>query len=270
MSETLTHFEGETFEAVIPQLEDHILTVTLNRPQRRNAINDVMVDELLHLLSFAKHTRAVRVVVLAASGDVFCAGGDLKALSGEPQPKSQSTIPHLGEVDDMVIALYHLNKPVIARIQGPVLAGALLMVCNATHAIASDRATFSAPEIKRGLWPFQVMAGLFRILPRRDATDFIMRGQMLSARRAAELGLVNEAVPHELLSVRVGKLAQELASYAPATMQAGLKAMRDVEMASFDDALPDLKSRFFTCVASDDAKEGMAAFFEKRAPVWKD
>ena len=264
----LESLKKETFVAVSWSYASHVLTVKLNRPERKNALNGVMINELIHLFDLAKKTRDVRVVVLAAEGNVFCAGGDLKAIGGEAETGPKSSIPHLGESDDMVVKLYHLNKPVIAKIQGPVLAGALLLVCNATHAIASDEAWFSAPEIKRGLWPFQVMAGLFRIMPGRAALDFIMRGNRMPASDAARLGLINETAPIAELDARVCALAEELASYSPQSMQMGLEALRVQETMSFDDALPFLKNKFFDCVATDDAQEGLAAFAAKRSPEW--
>lgn len=270
MIQALTTFDGHQFAAIAPVFENHILTITLNRPEKKNAINDVMVNELIYALDYAKSTRAVRVVILAAAGNVFCAGGDLKAMHGATAAGPASTVPPQGEIDDMVVKLYHLNKPVIAKVQGPVLAGALLMICNATHVVAVEEAFFSAPEIKRGLWPFQVMAGLFRVMPRRAALDFIMRGERISAQQAEQLGLINETVSMDALQVRVDQLASELAALAPSSMQLGLAAFRAQEQMTFDEALPFLKGQFLQCVASDDAKEGIAAFFDKRQPRWKD
>ena len=267
MSKTPDHPDNHIFEAVTYVLKEYVLTITLNRPQAKNALNPVMINELICLLTFAKQAREVRVVVLAAAGDTFCAGGDLKAMRGQ-QAESVSTVPQLGESDDMTKLFYHLNKPLIARIQGPVYAGALLFVCNATHAIAVEEAHFSAPEIRRGLWPMQVMAGLFRVMPRRAAMDFIMRGERIPAVEAKRLGLLNESVPADLLDTRVDSLAAELASYAPDVMRIGLKAMRDQEGMSFDDALPFLKDAFIECITSKDGQEGLAAFAERRPPNW--
>ena len=261
--------DGQRFAAIEVGLNEHILTVSLNRPGAKNALNQAMINELIYAFDYAKQERGVRVVVLAAAGDVFCAGGDLRAMSEAASGEPVSTFPHMGESDDMVLRLHHLDKPVIAKIQGPVLAGALLMVCNATHAIAADRAFFSAPEILRGLWPFQVMAGLFQVMPRRAALDFIMRGYRMSAPEAAKLGLINEMVPAAELDARVATLAAELAGLAPGTMHMGLAAYRAQSAMPFDEALPFLKRQFFECLASDDAKEGIAAFFEKRTPQWK-
>ena len=137
-------------------IKNNIMEITLNRPEKKNALNSVMMNEINYALAYAKQEDTIRVVVFAAKGDIFCAGADLS------NSKSESNVPKLENADDISLSLRHLFKPVISKIQGSVLAGALLIVCNSTHAIAVREATFSAPEIHRGLWPFMVMAGLFR------------------------------------------------------------------------------------------------------------
>lgn len=256
------------FEAIRYEVSGNILNIVLNRPHVKNAINQIMTNELICLLRFAKDTRDIRVVVLSAEGDTFCAGGDLKGMRGQGDQDTISTVPALGESDDLTLLFYHLNKPLIVKVQGPVYAGALLMVCNATHVVAADHAHFSAPEVRRGLWPMQVMAGLFRILPRRAAMDFVMRGTRISAVEAERLGLINTSVPSAQLDTEVDALAKELASFAPDVMKIGLNAMRRQEEMSFDEALPFLKRAFLDCIASPDGQEGLAAFAEKRPPDW--
>jgi len=260
--------DGLHFAALKLSESDHVFTITLDRPHRKNAINDEMTNELIYALDYARQQRSIRVIVLAAEGDVFCAGGDLRSMSGNHEDALASNVPARGGVDDISLRIHHLNKPVIARIQGPVLAGALLMVCNATHAIAASHATFSAPEIKRGIWPCMVMAGLFRVMPKRAGLDFIMRGEALSAQEAAYYGLINETVPAEELEARVETLARQMAGLAPGTMQLGLAAYNRQADMSFDEALPYLRTQIDACLETPDAKEGISAFLEKREPDW--
>lgn len=257
-----------TFTAIELEERDHVLTITLNRPKRKNAINREMTNELCYVLDWARQERRIRVVVLAARGDVFCAGGDLRSMSGNPEDGPVSTVPEKREDDEISLRLRHLNKPVIAKIQGPVLAGALLIVCNVTHALAAGHATFSAPEILRGIWPFMVMGGLFRVMPKRAGLDFIMRGRPIDAAEAARHGLINEAVPADELDERVEALAAEFAALAPGSMQMGLAAYNAQDDMSFDEALPWLRTRIEACLKSPDAREGIAAFLEKREPKW--
>ena len=254
--------EGLDFQATKLDIANHIMTITLNRPEKKNALNNVMMNELNYSLAYAKQERSIRVVVIAAEGDVFCAGADLT------RAESESNIPKIEGVDDISLSLRHLYKPVICKIQGPVLAGALLIITNATHAIAVKDAKFSAPEIHRGLWPFMVMAGLFRVMPKRAGLDFIMRGQPIDSKKAENWGLINKSVDEKDLDKNVNALAEELANLAPETMQLGLEAYEKQDSKSFDEALPYLQKQIAKCFEGKDAKEGIAAFLEKRKPKW--
>ena len=254
--------EGLKFSATKINIKNKIMTITLDRPEKKNALNNVMMNEINYALAYAKQEKAIRVVIFAANGDVFCAGADLSRTD------SDSNVPKLENSDDISLSLRHLYKPVICKIQGPVLAGALLIVANSTHAIAINEATFSAPEIHRGLWPFMVMAGLFRVMPKRAGLDFIMRGKPIDSKKAEEWGLINESVKKEEIDKKVDKLAMELASLAPETMKFGLEAYEKQDSKSFDEALPYLKKKIAKCFEGEDAKEGISAFLEKRKPNW--
>ena len=254
--------EGLDFQAIKLDIANNIITLTLNRPEKKNALNNVMMNELNYALAYAKQERSIRVVVIAAEGDIFCAGADLT------RTKSESNVPKIEGADDISLSLRHLYKPVICKIQGSVLAGALLIVTNATHAIAVKDAKFSAPEIHRGLWPFMVMAGLFRVMPKRAGLDFIMRGQPIDSSEAEKWGLINKSVDRVELDQAVNSLAKELANLAPETMQFGLEAYEKQDSKSFDEALPYLQKQIAKCFEGKDAKEGIAAFLEKRKPNW--
>ena len=224
--------EGLIFKATKVDVSNNILTLTLTRPEHKNALNNTMMNEINYALAYAKQERDVRVVVIAAEGDIFCAGADLR------REKSESNVPVLEDANDISLALRHLYKPVICKIQGSVLAGALLMVTNSTHAIAIKEAKFSAPEIKRGLWPFMVMAGLFRVMPKRAGLDFIMRGQHIDADKAEQWRLINESVNSHDLDNNVDPLATQLASFAHGTLQFTLDSYHTQPALSVDSALP--------------------------------
>jgi len=250
------------FKTTLLDIKNNIMTITLNRPEKKNALNNVMMNELNYALAYAKQESSIRVVVIAAEGNIFCAGADLT------RAKSESNVPKLKNNDDISLSLRHLYKPVICKIQGSVYAGALLIVSNSTHAIAVKEAEFSAPEIHRGLWPFMVMAGLFRVMPKRAGLDFIMRGQPIDAYKAEKFGLINQSVNKEHLDETVNSLAKELASLAPETMQFGLEAYEKQDSKSFNEALPYLQEQIAKCFEGKDAKEGISAFLEKRKPNW--
>ena len=254
--------EGLDFKTTLLDIKNNIMTITLNRPEKKNALNNVMMNELNYAFAYAKQESSIRVVVVAAEGNIFCAGADLT------RTKSESNVPKLKNNDDISLSLRHLYKPVICKIQGSVYAGALLIVSNSTHAIAVKEAEFSAPEIHRGLWPFMVMAGLFRVMPKRAGLDFIMRGQPIDVSKAEKFGLINKSVNKEYLDETVNSLAKELASLAPETMQFGLEAYEKQDSKSFNEALPYLQEQIAKCFEGKDAKEGISAFLEKRKPNW--
>ena len=263
MTQKTLSLEGLNFQATKIKESNNILTIILNRPEKKNALNNVMVNEICYVLAYAKQERSVRVVIIAAEGDIFCAGADLR------REKSESNVPKLEGADDISLMLRHLYKPVICKIQGSVLAGALLMVTNSTHAVAVKDAKFSAPEILRGLWPHMVMAGLFRVMPKRAGLDFVMRGQPIDAKKAKEWGLINELVEPNELDEYVKNLSVELSSLAPGTMQFGLEAYEKQDSMAFDEALPFLQKQIAKTFEGPDAKEGIAAFLEKRKPNWE-
>tara|TARA_Y100000817_G_scaffold262299_1_gene216985 strand:+ start:171 stop:962 length:792 start_codon:yes stop_codon:yes gene_type:complete len=254
--------KGLEFKATKIITKDNILTITLNRPEKKNALNNVMMNEINYAFAYAKQERSIRVVVIAAEGDVFCAGADLN------RTQEESVVPKIEGSDDISLSIRHLYKPVICKIQGSVHAGALLMVTNCTHAIAVENAKFSAPEILRGVWPHMVMAGLFRVMPKRAGLDFCMRGQAIDANKAQEWGLINQSVPADKLDETVDKLAKELANLAPGTMQFGLEAYVNQDDMNFDEALPYLGKKSAETFSGPDAQEGIAAFLEKRDPKW--
>lgn len=267
MSEQIMPPDTHVFETTIIEDSGHVLSITLNRPEKKNAINDVMSNEIIYALKYAKQSDDIRVIKIQAKGDVFCAGGDLKNMWSK-HDETNSTVPKLGDVEDISLMIRNLNKPVVCKVQGDVLAGALMIVCNATHAIASSDVTFTAPEIKRGIWPFMVMAGLFRVMPKRQGLDFIMRGESIDARKAEKYGLINHHVPIDELDDTIDLLVSSLVKLPPNTMKMGLAAYNKQDQMAFDEALPYLREQIKDCIDSEDAKEGIQAFIEKRQPTW--
>ena len=254
------------FKTLLVKHQKNILHLSLNRPEKKNAINPAMANELLFVLDFADKNDSVRVLDISAQGDVFCAGGDLRNMSGE----ENNEIPNMdGNLADVIKKLRNLNKPVVCRIEGNVYAGALLLVCNSTHAYALDNVTFTAPEIKRGIWPFMVMAGLFRVMPKRAGLDFIMRGNAIDTNQALTHGLINQHFGKNDFQIEVDKITNELASMPPNAMKKGLLAFNKQEFNDFDNAMNFLESEINDSLKSDEAKEGITAFLEKREPNWK-
>lgn len=256
----------EGFRYLLTSLNDHVLTITLNRPEKKNALNPPMLAELAFALAYAHHTTDVWLVVLAAAGDTFCAGMDLKSLSaGNTETAS---VPEPSGPVRLGKLMAGLHKPCIARVQGPVYAGGFLLVATSTYVVAAESATFSLPEVKRGLFPFQVMAVLLSLMPARTALDLCLRARTLQASEALALGLVTDIAPTDALDDAVTDLIDELKQFSPTAMQFGLRAYQQVKDLPSSEQQAFLYDQFTQLQQTPDAKEGMAAFLEKRQPKW--
>lgn len=267
-TEQLMAIKSYRFAHLLVEEQGHVLTLTLNRPEKKNALNDVLFRELAFALGYASQNRNIWVVVIAAKGDVFCAGADLRAMSGEVQ-ESISTVP---EPEGEVVlgnAFNAVHKPCIAKVHAPVYAGGFLIVCGCTHVIAANNAIFSLPEVKRGLYPFQVMQSMLQIMPPRQVLDACMRAKTFSAEEAEKAGLVSKAVPPSQLDAEVQALVDEFHQYSPSGIRLGLEAFDNLKRIPSADAHTYLKQMFGEAQQTEDAREGMLAFKEKRKPVWK-
>jgi len=249
---------------------NHVLTLTLDRPEKKNALNPTLLRELAFALAHAQYNPDVWLVVLAAAGDTFCSGMDLKAMAGDKTVSTVSTLPEPAEPIRLGELMNGLTKPSIAAVQGPVWAGGFLLVAGCTWVIAAHHATFGLPEVKRGLFPFQVMDSLLRLgIPPRRVLDWCLRGRMLSARETLELGLVSEISDKENLTAAVQRLADELLLLSPTALQAGLNAYQTLPEIPAEARQAYLFEQFQRIQQTDDAQEGLAAFAERRAPRWK-
>lgn len=254
------------FRYLLTSLDDHVLTITLNRPEKKNALNPPLLAELAFALAHANYTANIWMVVLAATGDTFCAGMDLKSLSSGDSEKFSVPEPsgpiRLGE---LMAGLY---KPCIARVQGSVYAGGFLLVGGSTYVVAAESATFSLPEVKRGLFPFQVLDVLLDIMTARTALDLCLRAKTLTAVDAMAVGLVTSAVPTDELDTAIMQLADELKQFSPTAMQFGLRAVQQLKSLLPEQRQTFLQDEFQQLQQTSDAREGMAAFLEKRKPQW--
>jgi methylglutaconyl-CoA hydratase len=257
---------ADGFRYLLTTLNNHVLTITLNRPEKKNALNPSMLAELAFALAYAHYTTDVWLVVLAASGDTFCAGMDLKSLSAGDTERASVPEPsgpvRLGEL------MAGLHKPCVAAVQGNVYAGGFLLVGGSTYVVAAESVMFSLPEVKRGLFPFQVLAVLLDIMPARQALDLCLRARALSAADALALGLVTEVVPVEGLDKAVKNLTDELKQFSPTAMQFGLRAFQTLKDLPSNEQQVFLYEQFSQLQQTTDAREGMAAFLEKRKPNW--
>ncbi len=253
------------YQKIRVQLDEHVATIILHNPARKNALGPQMVNELLWAMDDARDDPQVRVVVLTGSGSAFCAGADLSQMAGAGVGPSLTL---RGDFADLLLRFPALGKPVIARVVGPALGGGLGLVGSADFALAAESAVLGTPEIHRGLFPMQIMAVLSPLVPRRKLMELMLLGEKLSAAKALEFGLVSRVVPDRELDAAVSALAADLATRSPTAMAHGLQAFHHNEGRPLEESLPDLKARFVGLLATRDAAEGLAAFMQKRPPKW--
>ena len=242
-----------------------VVTVRLAYPERRNAIGPRMTNELLHALDGARASGA-RAVVIEAEGKVFCAGGDFGDMTSPGG--AGDDLPMKGDYADLLLALARSEIPIVCKVQGHAMGGGLGIVAASTLAIAAEGAELGTPEVHVGLFPMMIMAVLARTVPEKRLLHMMLTGERIAATEAKALGIVNDVVPADALDARVSELVAKLAKASPLTLRLGLRAYRDQDGLRLEEALPLLRGRLAECLATDDAREGLMAFLEKRAPVW--
>lgn len=253
-------------DEVLYEARDGVARLTLNRPERRNPLGPSTIGALMTLLECAKADAAVRVVVITGAGKVFSAGGDLAAMGRAGETGGAGIA---GTLPDLFVAMSKLGKPTVARVNGHALAGGCGLVAACDLAIASDEAQLGTPEINVGLWPMMIMSTIFRCVGRKQGLELVTTGKRVSAAEAARLGLINRAVPSAQLDAEVDALCASLAQKSPKVMELGLLGYHATADLPFEEQLAELQRRFLDILALEDAREGLAAFLEKRAPVWK-
>jgi enoyl-CoA hydratase/carnithine racemase len=239
--------------------------IALSNPARKNAIGPVMVNELLWALDDAFGDDAVRIVVLTGAGDAFCAGGDFAQMTGGADGPE---LPPKGDYADLLLAMVRAPKPIVARVNGHAMGGGLGLVAASHYAVAVPEAKLGTPEINVGLFPMMIMAVLARLVPRRRLVAMMLGGEKIEAAEALSLGLVGQVVPATELDGAVGAIVDTIASKSPITVRLGLEAFAAQDDLELEKALPMLRERLGACLATDDAREGLMAFLQKRKPVW--
>lgn len=266
--EQVADWAQQTFAYWQIKEDQHVLTLTLNRPDQRNAMNEVVVRELAYALAYAHYSSAVWAVVLAANGQVFCSGADMKMFMGIKDEQSGSTIP--AENSNIILGdlFAALHKPCIAKVAKSVFAGGFLLIGGCTHVVAAEDALFGLPEVQRGIFPFQVLASLLKIMPARQALDWCMMGKTLSASDAQATGLVTQVVSAADLDSTVDALLAVLCKNSPAAIRMGLQAYQQLSTIPTQEQHAFLMKCLMEVVQTKDAQEGILAFKEKRPPVW--
>ncbi len=245
-----------------------VATIALDQPETRNALSDELLGELIDALEIARRDDEVRCVVLASTHEkVFSSGGNLGGFAAEtPLVHKHFATERFPRVFRL---LGELGKPSICAAGGHVLAGALGLALACDLVIAREGARFGTPEINVGLFPYMIMALIYRNVPRKRASELLLLGEQISAEEAERIGLVNRVVPAGEFEGLVGDWAERLAAKSPVQMRLGKDAMFRQQDMAFADALEFLRSQLTIAFSTEDVVEGVTAFFEKREPEWK-
>ena len=240
--------------------------ITINRPEKRNAINGDVVAGIAKGYREAHDDRDVRVIVLTGAGDkAFCAGADLRATGAAFS--ADFAKPNV-DYADLLRLSQNATKPAIARVGGVCMAGGMGLLCMTDMAVAADHAIFGLPEVKIGLFPMQVLSLLQSIAPPRQVSEWALTGEPFDAKAAHNAGLVNYVVPASELDAKVEWLIGRLVDKSPTAIRRGKYAMRAMAPMSFDESIAYTESQIAILAMTEDATEGLKAFGEKRKPVW--
>lgn len=257
-------------EAVIYEVVDRVARITLNRPDRRNAINRNVVEGLTHALDEAEADDRVRVMVLTGAGDVFSAGADLEELKVMESATDTENLADSERLARLFERIYRTPKPVIARVNGHAIAGGCGLAAVCDFSIVADHARLGFTEVRIGFVPAIVSVFVLRKVGEAAARDLLLRGRLLTAAEAAEIGLVTRAVSGSALDQAVDELAAELARETSATAVAlTKKVLAEVRDLPLSEALSNAARVNAFARTTKDCRTGIAAFLSKTAPPWK-
>lgn len=257
---------GSNEDWVLSEVRGGACFITLNRPEKRNALNDEVAGRIAAALRVAQADPEVRAIVLTGAGDkAFCAGGDLQASSGDSPFEVDPAHPE-NPIIELFKTFEQTTKPTIARVNGHALAGGLGLMCACDLAIASDRATFGVPETGVGLFPMMILPYLMRAMPRRTLLEWCITGARWSAEQAAEAQLLNRVVPPDSLDAEIDALLSVIVERSPTAIRLGKTGLHAIEDMSLAQAFEYAQLMLPNMARTEDAIEGFRAFREKRGP----
>jgi enoyl-CoA hydratase len=253
--------------AVRYDVADKIATIALDEPETRNALSDDLLDALIEAFELARDDEGVRCVVLTSTHEkVFSSGGNLAGFAADVP------LVHKYWATDRFPQLFRLigelGKPTLCAANGHVLAGALGLALACDLIIAREGVRFGTPEINVGVFPFIIMALIYRNVPRKKATELLLLGEHISADEAERIGIINRVVAPDEFDAAVADWAGKLAAKSPVLMRLGKDALFRQQDMAFADALEFLHTQLNIAFSTEDIQEGVKAFFEKRDPVW--
>jgi len=257
--------ENITYEHISFTSEDHIAYVKLNRPNRRNALSQAMMEELLHCMDAVARMREIQVVILGAEGKVFSAGHDLSEMVDQ---KSQFYHSLFDTCTRLMERIQSIPQPVIAQVQGVATAAGSQLAVSCDLVVASDEAKFATPGVKIGLFCTTPMVALTRSMPAKKAMEMLLTGDYIDAEEALDYGLINYVVSSQELEEKTRELAEKVCEASPGIVAIGKETFyRQLQMPQ-SQAYAYAKEVMALNATLPDAREGISAFLEKRAPEW--
>jgi enoyl-CoA hydratase len=255
------------YEKLRYDVADGVATIALDHPETRNALSDAMLEELLAAFAAARADDGVRCVVLASTHEkVFSSGGDLDGFTADvalvQRHAANDRFPRLFEL------MGRLGKPIVCAAGGHVLAGGLGLALACDLIVASERATFGTPEINIGLFPFMIAALIGRNIGRKKMNELLLLGGRVDAREAHAIGIVNRVVAPGDLDGAVAEWAQALAAKSPLIVKLGKDSLYAQQDMAFGEALEFQRAQLAIALSTQDVREGVAAFMERREPTW--
>jgi enoyl-CoA hydratase/carnithine racemase len=260
--------EIPSLEQALLAVEGHVATITLNRPDQRNPLSAGMLRDLLIAFRWCQAEPDVRAVVLTGAGNrAFCAGADLSSFEADVPELER----HHGRQAfvELFALMASLGKPIVGRINGHALAGGLGLAVSCDLLVAADTATFGTPEVNVGIWPMMIQAVLSRNVPRKVLLEMVMLGDRWTATQMQSFGVVNRVAPAHELDTAVADITEKLVKKSPAVMRLGKDSFYGQQDMEFRAALDYLQAQVTLVNLTEDSKEGVRAFFEKREPDFK-
>lgn len=264
----ISRFDRVSFNFIETEQKGHVFYITLNRPEKRNAFTPAMINELAYALEYANMQTEIWCVVIKANGPVFCAGMDLLVFQDPSLDTINPNMPRPIKPVSIGDAFRLMNKPTIAKVEGNVYAGGFLIVGGCMFVVAGENVEFSLPEVKRGIFPMQVISTLLNFMPPRQATRLSVLGESFSAQKAQEIGLVSHLCNPANINQQLDSLIDTVLNNSPYAIGKGIEAVRALH------DIPDyakygfLAEQLSKVKQSEDAQEGINAFKEKRKPNW--
>ncbi|GIS86918.1 MAG: enoyl-CoA hydratase [Woeseia sp.] len=253
--------------------DNGVLRLVMNNLDQKNALSENMMNILIDEIKAASSDPSIKVIVLAANGNVFCSGHDLKEITAarENEDSGEDYFKNLfNSCSSLMELIVNIPQPVIAEVDGVATAAGCQLVASCDLAIASHESKFATPGVNIGLFCSTPMVALSRNVNKKNAMEMLLTGDFINAEKAKEIGLINNTAPKEELTIEVSKLAEKIASKSSVTVSIGKKAFYAQTEMNLSEAYKYTSQIMKDNLLNDDAKEGIDAFIEKRSPDWKD